>query len=111
MRSDEDARDRDLPPIDRVVLRDERDGKDTRHVEAAIDNQGDLVLSGQDLGPKVQAFFRTHEYEYFYNIPANYKDTLLLRLLEEKFKPEFLFDDWLKAHGIPYEFSNWYSPD
>src|SRR5213592_2233110 len=94
------------PPIDRVVLRDERDGKDTRNLQAEINEDGDLVLAGQDLGPTVREFFQTHEYEYFYTTPAGYK-----RFLEEKFEAGFSFDDWLTARGIPYKFFNWYSPD
>lgn len=99
------------PPIDTVALRNERDGNDRRNLDAKIDASGDLVLSGQDLGPKVREFFHTDEYEYSYTIPAHYKDSMLLRLLAEKFEAEFSLDDWLQSHAIPYEFSNWYTPD
>jgi hypothetical protein len=108
----EDAKSNDdQPPIDRIVLRDEQEGRDTRHLEARIDAEGDLVLEGQDLGPQVRKFFRTGEYEYFYKIPAGYKDTLLLKLLKEKFDEGVVLDKWLKEHGVPYRFFNWYSPD
>jgi hypothetical protein len=99
------------PPIDRIVLRDERIGSDTRHLEAAIDAGGDLVLTGQDLGPEVRKILGSDEYEYSHTIDATYKDTMLLRLLKDKFDEGMLFDDWLKEHGIPHEFHNWYSPD
>ena len=99
------------PPIDGIVLRAEREGSDSRHLEGCIDDSGDLVLNGQDLGPEVRRVFGTNEYEYFYRISAAYKDTVLLKLLKEKFNDGMLFDDWLKDHGIPYEFHNWYSPD
>jgi hypothetical protein len=92
-------------------LRDERNGRDTRHLEGSLDAAGDLVLSGQDLGPEVRKFFGTDEYEYFYRIPARYKDTLLLKLLKEKLDEGVTLDDWLNEHGIPYQFHNWYSPD
>ena len=75
------------------------------------ENNGVLALNGQDLGPKVREFFHTDEYEYFYRVPAPYKNTLLLCLLKEKFEAGFVFNDWLDEHRIPYEFFNWYSPD
>ena len=52
------------------------------------ENNGVLALNGQDLGPKVREFFHTDEYEYFYRVPAPYKNTLLLYLLKEKFEGE-----------------------
>jgi hypothetical protein len=94
-------------PIKRLVLFNKR----RRHLEASIDDNGELVLEGQDLGPVVRNFFGAGEYEYFYRIPSRYKDTLLLRLLKDRFNEDFLFDDWLKKHGVPYAFSNYYSPD
>ena len=35
----------------RVTLRDERDGLDSRHLEAYLDETGNLHIDGQDLGP------------------------------------------------------------
>jgi hypothetical protein len=96
-------------PIKRIVLRKERKGKDSRHLEAKVEDNGELILSGQDLGPEVRRFFQTDEYEYFYRVPSSYKDTVLLRLLKEKFDEEdFLLDEWLQKHGILYEFENYF---
>ncbi len=47
-----------------VVLRDTRDEGGARYLEAAIKSNGDLVISGQDLGPGVKAFFGVSEYEW-----------------------------------------------
>ena len=34
-----------------VTLRDEREGADRRHLSARLDEAGDLLIEGQDLGP------------------------------------------------------------
>ena len=55
-----------------VELVDERLGADSRRIWASLDSDGSLVISGQDIGPKVQQFFGTDEYEFAHTVPVAY---------------------------------------
>ena len=46
-----------------VTLRDEVDGPDSRHLWAHIDQEGNLHIDGQDLGPKTAIVSSDGEYE------------------------------------------------
>lgn len=51
-----------------------------------------------------RAAFGTSEYEHHRSVPADYKDTVLLLLLKERFKSDAMFQQWLERHGIPYTY-------
>jgi hypothetical protein len=53
-----------------VVLRDERDGRDIRHLEASLDEDGNLRLEGHDLGPGTALVSGDGEYEWFETVAA-----------------------------------------
>jgi hypothetical protein len=55
-----------------VVLVDERSGADSRRIWASLDADGSLAISGQDIGPKVERFFGTDEYEFVHTVPVAY---------------------------------------
>ena len=63
-----------------VILVDEKSGADTRRIWASLDLDGSLKISGQDLGPKVEHFFGTDEYEFSYTVPAAYLETFFSML-------------------------------
>jgi len=44
-----------------VVLLEERNGADSRSVWGSLAENGDLVISGHDIGPKVERFFGSDE--------------------------------------------------
>ncbi len=54
----------------RVSLRAERNGADSRFLDAWLDDDGALHLDGQDLGPGTAAVSDDGEYEWFRTIPA-----------------------------------------
>ena len=56
------------PVVDEIILRAEIVGADQRHLWAQIDDNGDLVIAGQDLGPSVEQFFGEREYEWAHTI-------------------------------------------
>ncbi len=91
-----------------VVLRDEDDGKNARHVSARVEDSWDLVLSGQDMGETVEQVFRESEYEYWLTVRAGDVPKVLLELMKERFKDETDFRGWLETKGIPSEFHNWF---
>ena len=51
-----------------VTLRHEVDGPDSRHLWAHLDQEGNLHVDGQDLGPKTAIVSSDGEYEWFQTI-------------------------------------------
>lgn len=74
-----------------VVLVDDRSGPDSRRIWASLDTDGSLTISGQDIGPKVERFFGTDEYEFSYTVPVAYLEAFFF-LLQVK-----IFDNPLEA--------------
>jgi hypothetical protein len=57
------------PPIrGQITLRNEKRGADTRHLLAYLDNEGNLHIDGQDLGPGTAPVSDDGEYEWFRTI-------------------------------------------
>ena len=53
-----------------VTLRAERDGPDTRHLDARLTPSGDLRVDGQDLGPATEIVRPDGEYEWTWTVSA-----------------------------------------
>jgi hypothetical protein len=83
-------------------------GPTSIHIEAAIDEKGDLVLSGQDVGQAPREVFGNSDLEYFLTVRREHKDALLLALLEQLYRDDgravSRLRDVLAAKGIPGEF-------
>jgi hypothetical protein len=96
-----------------VVLYKRRSRDSSYLTTASFKGFGDLEVFSSDVGPAVGAFTGgASEYEYWYTIPKDEKDTVLLYLLRDRFADrDFDLVDWLKAHDIRYEFSNWFTYD
>lgn len=52
----------------KVTLRAERNDRDYRHLEAYVDDAGNLHIDGQDLGPGTAIVSDDGEYEWFETI-------------------------------------------
>jgi len=94
----------------RVQLVEEH-GKTSIFIDAYIDNDGDLVISGQDLGEFPEKYWGDSDYEYWLTISSKDKDRVLLALLESQYKGDFKvisnFKAKLDEKEIPYEFGTW----
>ena len=94
----------------RVQLVEQR-GKTSIFISAYIDKDGDLVISGQDLGEFPEKYWGDSDYEYWLNVSAEYKDRILLALLESLYKGDLRVVSNLRAKldekEIPYEFGSW----
>ena len=55
-----------------LVLVEERNGADSRTIWASLAENGDLIISGQDIGPGVERVFGSDEYEFAHTIPFDY---------------------------------------
>ena len=63
-----------------VALREERNGEDSRYLDARLEANGDLRISGQDLGPGTWPVNSDGEYEWVKVVPAEHVPALM-RLL------------------------------
>ena len=59
-------------PLKEVVLVEERSGADSRTIWASLAENGDLVISGHDIGPGVERVFGSDEYEFAHTVPFDY---------------------------------------
>ena len=59
-------------PLKEVVLLEERNGADSRSVWASLAENGNLIISGQDIGPGVERVFGSDEYEFSHRVPSDY---------------------------------------
>ncbi len=59
-------------PLKEVVLLEERNGADSRSVWASLAENGDLIISGQDICPGVERAFGSDEYEFSHTGPSDY---------------------------------------
>lgn len=67
----------------KVKLYEER-GETSRYIDAEITKDGDLVMTGQDLGKLPKEFWGDSDYEFWVYVPAKYKHDVH-RVLLEKF--------------------------
>lgn len=99
-----------------VFLPSRRSGNIEHHLSLFINDQGAVVLEGQDLGSTVQEALPTSEgeCEYWLTVPPECKDWVLLNLIRERFdcdaeKPlDMLFREWLEQRNIPYKYSSYF---
>ena len=82
-------------------------GGDVRVLEAYVAKNGDLVLEGQDLGPKVEEIWGDTDYEYWRTVPAKHVPKVLLQLIKDRFTSDLDFHAWLESKGIPNKFENY----
>ncbi|MBI4287678.1 MAG: hypothetical protein HY671_04515, partial [Chloroflexi bacterium] len=111
-------------------------GETSRFVSAGINDNGDLVISGQDVGKNIQELFGDSDYEYWVTVLSEHKkrvlevlieycnqnkipilpiprtqDSYLLALIKKAFgRKRFVFEkfrDFLSVSNIPFKFDNY----
>ena len=70
---------------------------------AEVDSKGELVLSGQDLGPRVEELWGDLDYEYWTTVSADRKLAVLLQLLRYAFPNLIYLQSWLESAGVRYK--------
>ena len=101
----------------KVILRDERSDTDIRYLSAEINQDGDLVFEGQDLGKGVEGVFGCSEYEWWWSVKAEdislFEKAMgctgkLLKNIELKFSNENAANlyEFMQANEIPFETSS-----
>ena len=81
-------------------------GRTSVHIDATINNAGNLVFSGQDIGEAPSEYVGDSDYEYWLTIPAKEKDSFLLALIEKMYLNDSGLitnvSELLDAKGISY---------
>jgi hypothetical protein len=89
----------------------EEKGPTSRFIYAKIEDNGDVVVSGQDVGEAPRKFFNDGDYEFWVTVKEEHKDQLILVLIEKLWKGKFKaveeFREFLKEKGIPSEWMTW----
>ncbi len=85
----------------------EKRGETSIFIDVEIDDNGNVFMSGQDVGEAPKKFWGDSDYEYWTIVKQEQKDLLLLSLIKDKFggnaKAVSNFNDYLTKEGIPYE--------
>lgn len=92
----------------KVVLREEG-SLDGNYIllEAYINNAGNLVLAGHDLGDLVEKTWGNSDYEYWLTVEKADLPKVLLELIKERVESDVKFKEWLESKGIKSRFNNW----
>jgi hypothetical protein len=92
---------------DKVTLIDTK-GTTSIYISAEINEKGDLLISGQDIGQAPQEMFGDSDYEYWLKVRASNKNLVLLAFLENLYagNPSLISElmHFLESKNIPYEF-------
>jgi hypothetical protein len=83
-------------------------GSTSIHIDVRINENGDLLFSGQDIGDAPEEIFGDSDYEYRLTVPASEKDRLLLALIEEPYASDALvvstLREFMESKQIQCEF-------
>ena len=96
------------PKMARRIKLYESEGKTSIYIDAEIRGNGDLQLSGQDVGEGPREFLGDSDYEYWLTVSKEHKDDVLLLLIEKLYggssSAVSKFRGLLESKGIPCEF-------
>ncbi len=94
----------------KVQLFQER-GETSRFIDAEINDDGNLVVSGQDVGEAPLHWWGDSDYEFWVTVASQHKDRVLLALLEQLYGGHFSavdeFRSFLQSKGIPFGWMTW----
>jgi hypothetical protein len=83
-------------------------GATSIHIDVQIDDKGNLLFSGQDIGRAPEEIFGDLDYEYWLTVPAAEKDRLLLALIQKFYHGDASvisgFRELLESKDIPHQF-------
>jgi len=92
-----------MDPISKITIRYEKTEDGYSELLAEINDAGDLVLDGCDAGRGVERAFGDWDHEYWLTIPKEYRDSVLLHLIKDRFASVHDLKAWLDERGIPSE--------
>ena len=92
-----------MEKIDGIIICKSDDGKDSQSETVVIGDNGDVCADVIDRGELVMKCFGFSEHRDWYAVSKEWKDTLLLLLIKDRFERVYDFRDWLKEKEIPFE--------
>ena len=94
----------------KVLLLEER-GTTSRFIQARIEDNGNLVVEGQDVGAAPLKWFDDEDYEFIVTVRKEDKDLVLLALIQKLFGGKFRavddFREFLEEKGVPFGWTTW----
>jgi hypothetical protein len=86
-------------------------GATSIYIDVQINDKGDLLFSGQDIGDAPDEIFGDLDYEYWLTVPAAEKDRVLLALIEKFYRGNASvvseFRELLESKNIPCHFHSY----
>lgn len=91
-------------PLKELVINSEQHADGYSDLKVSVNERQDVVMEGVDGGQRIEELTGDWDYEYWVTVRAEWKETLLLHLLKERFADSTRFKAWLEQQNIPYEF-------
>jgi hypothetical protein len=86
-------------------------GSTSIYIDVRINENGDLLFSGQDIGSAPEEIFGDSDYEYWLTVPASEKDRLLLALIEKHYAGDAsvvsTLREFMESKQIPCSFHSY----
>jgi hypothetical protein len=90
----------------KIRLYEARGKESVTAISAELMDNGDLIVSGYDLGQLPQDFWREDSFEFWVTVPRKHKDHMLLVLIDKLYQgnPSAVseFRELVKSTGIPH---------
>ena len=61
----------------------EEEGETSRYIDAKINDEGDIIISGQDIGKDPEEFWGDSDYEFSTYVSAKHKDAVCYALMDK----------------------------
>lgn len=90
-----------MKPIKELVMYEDRTSDGYHVLTARINDHDDLTLEGVDADKDTEKFFGDSDYEYWLTVPKDFKETILLHLIKERFSSVHDLKAWLEEKDIP----------
>lgn len=95
-----------MEPFKKLLIRRDQFGDGYSELAVTVDESGSIVLEGVDAGEEVKKFFGDWDYEYWLKIAPEYRDSISLYLIKERFSSVEDMRKWLKEKDIPFTFTS-----
>jgi hypothetical protein len=96
-----------MQPIKEIIIYDDKTVDGYNVLTAKIGDNGDFILEGIDAGKDIENFFGDSDYEYWLTISKDFKETILLRLIKERFSSMRDMKAWLEEKEVPFDLTSY----
>ena len=93
-----------MKPIKKLLIRHDQMDDGYSELAVAIDESGSITLEGVDAGEEVRRVFGDWDYEYWLTVAPEYRESVLLHLVKDRFSSVHEVQKWLEDREIPFDF-------